>query len=442
MPFAIENVRVADLTWLLAGAGGPRMLASLGAEDIRVEWKDRPDWLRLGNPTVPIGADRERVLRDEPISIKAVGVNQGGTFAENNPGKRGISLNLRTPKGKEIFKELVRISDVVVECFTAQTMERLGLGYAVLRKINPSLIYVQQPGFGRTGNYVDFVSTGPVAQAISGLTEQSGFPDPYPPAGWGYSYMDWSGAYYCAMAMLSALYYRARTGEGQYMDCSQAEPGIYMTGTAVLDYVANGRRYSRTGNRSPYVPAAPHGAYRTKPALSTAEGGTDRWIAIAVYSDDEWRALRGVLGDPSTGSGQAPAWSKDERWATLAGRMAGQDELNRLLESATKTWDGFELMDKLQAAGVAAGVCQTAHDRMFRDPQLKHRRFQVELDQSFVGKWPVKDFPVHLSESPAHAGGIINRGFPSYGEDNDYVFGTLLGIPESDRKALAAQEII
>ncbi len=446
MPFAIENVRLTDLTWLLAGAGGPRMLASLGAEDIRVEWRDRPDWLRMGNPTIPIGADKEKLLATgQPSVFKAVGMNQGGTFAENNPGKRGISLNIRTQKGKELFKELVRISDIVVECFTAQTMDRLGLGYDVLKKVNPGLIYVQQPGFGKTGLYTDFVSTGPVAQSISGLTEQSGLPDPYPPAGWGYSYMDWSGAYYCAMAMLSALYYRARTGEGQYMDCSQAEPGIYMTGTAILDYAANGRRYSRTGNRSPYWPAAPHGAYRTRPAAAKTEGGaTDRWIAIACYTDEEWQALCRVLGrraGPSGGSGFA-SLAKDARFKKLAGRLMRQDELDRLVESATLGGEGYDLMFKLQDAGIAAGVCQNAYDRMFKDPQLQHRRFQVELDQSFVGKWQVKDFPVHFSESPAHAGGTINRGFPSYGEDNDYVFGTLLGLGDGDQKALAEDGVI
>ncbi|MCH8191566.1 MAG: CoA transferase [Chloroflexi bacterium] len=426
MPFAIENVRITDLTWLLAGAGGPRMLASLGAEDIRVEWKDRLDVLRHGNPTIPIGKDRERVLNGETVMPQAESINQGGHFAGINAGKRGISLNLRTPKGKELFKEIVRISDIVVECFTAPTMKRLELDYDVLRKINPSLIYIQQPGFGKKGHYVDYVSTGPVAQAISGLSEQSGLPDPYPPAGWGYSYMDWSGAYYCGMAMLSALYYRARTGQGQYMDCSQAEPAIYMTGTAVLDYMANGRHYQRTGNRSPYVPAAPHGAYRCQ--------GTDRWIAIAVSNDDEWRALAGVLGDPG--------WTKEDRFKTMASRLARQDDLDGLMNDATQAWDPWELTEKLQAAGVAAGACQTAEERMFRDPQLKHRGFQTMLNNSFVGEWQVKDFPVKLSESPAYVGGTLDRGFPCYGEDNDYVYGTLLGMPKSDQEALADEEVI
>ena len=428
MPFALDNVRIADLTWLLAGAGGPRMLTSLGAEDLRIEWKGHLDMIRASPPIIPVGEDRDRILGGQPGPGKRVdgGINQGGHFASINAGKRGVSLNLRHPEGKDLFKEIVRISDIVVECFTANTMERLGLGYDELRKVNPSIIYIQQPGFGKRGEYSDFVSTGPVAQAMSGLTEQSGLPAPWPPAGWGYSYMDWSGAYYCAMAMLSALYYRSRTGEGQYMDCSQAEPAIYMTGTAILDYVANGRESQRTGNASPYIPAAPHNVYPVQ--------GEDRWLAIAVYDEDEWRALAGALGDP--------AWTDDERFASLASRLRHVKELDERLADETKQCDGFELMNRLQEAGVRAGLCQTAEDRMFHDPQLQHRGFQVELTNSFVGTWPVKDFPMKLSESPAYVGGTLDRHFPVYAEDNDYVYGELLNLPDAEVTRLRNDDVI
>ena len=428
MPFAIENVRITDCTWMLAGAGGPRFMAGLGAEDIRVEWRERLDFMRTASPTViPLGEDAEKVRGGESIPIpKRQSVNQGGSFAENNPGKRGISLNLRTDKGKELFKELVSISDIVIESFTAHTMGRLGLGYEELRKVNPTIIYIQSCGFGKTGMYSNFASTGPTAQAMSGLTEQSGLPAPYPPAGWGYSYLDWSGAYFNASLMLYALYYRARTGKGQYVDAAQTEVGINLTGTALLDYAANGRSWKRTGNRSPYVPAAPHGAYRCE--------GKDRWIAISVYDDEEWRALTGVLGDP--------AWTKQERFAALGSRVTLQDELDSLLEQETVRWDPFGLMEQLQQAGVAAGVCQNAQDRLERDPQLQHLGFHVELPNSNVGTWRVKDFPIHLSDTPAHSGGTLNRGFPCYGEDNDYVYGTLLGIDEVQRAKLAESNII
>ena len=261
----LEGVRIADLTWLLAGAGGPRLLASLGAEVIRIEWRDRLDFLRYMPPFA--SQKGEQPEKAGPMDLtgldtgKAQSVNRSGYFNDINAGKYGISLNMKAPQGRELFKKLVAVSDVVVEAFTAQTMQKWGLGYDTLKAIKPDIIYMQQPGWGYTGPYVKYASYGPIAQAVSGLTEQSGLPPPHPPAGWGFSYMDWSGAYYCAMTILMAVYYKKRTGKGQYLDCSQVEPGIGMTGTAVLDHAVNGRHYQRTGNRSPYKPAAPHGAY-------------------------------------------------------------------------------------------------------------------------------------------------------------------------------------
>ncbi len=179
-------------------------------------------------------------------------------------------------------------------------------------------------------------------------------------------------------------------------------------------------------NRSPNLPAAPHGAYRCQ--------GKDRWIAISVFNDEEWLALLKVLGNP--------AWAKDAKFAKFAARLLNQDELDKLVESETVKHEPFDLMNRLQEAGVAAGVCQTAADRIYTDPQLKHRGFQKMLPHSEVGEWPYKDFPVHLSESPAYVGGAINRGFPCYGEDNPYVYGTLLGIGGGEQKRLAGENII
>ena len=426
MPFAIDNVRIVDLAWIVAGAAGPKVLAGLGAEDLRVEWRGNPDVLRGGGTPIPLGDERDRILAGESLIPTIHGPNQGGGFADCNTGKRSIGLNLRHPRGKALFKELVRISDVVVENFTARTMEGLGLGYEELRKVNPTIIYLQQPGFGKQGLYTDLVSSAPVAEAFSGLTEQSGMPIPYPPAGWGYFFLDVTGSNFCAMALLSALYYRARTGKGQYIDSSLAEPGLALTGTAILDYQANNREYERTGNRSPYRPAAPHGVYRCK--------GNDRWTAIAVYDDGEWESLVSVLG--------GPAWARDERFASLGSRILHQDDLDALVDSTTELWDAFELMERLQEAGVAAGVCQTGRDKVERDPQLQHDGFLVDLANRDTGTWPIRDFPVRLSKTPANAGGPLGRLFPSYAQDNDYVYGDLLGLTESDRRELEAGEVI
>ena len=424
-PFALSDVRILDLSWVVAGAGGPRVLAAMGAEVIRAEWKGRLDTVRTSGG-IPVGEERDRVLRGESLFPTTVGVNQGSTFAEVNPGKRSIGLNLKSPKGVELFHELVRISDIVVENFTARTLEGFGATYESMRKVKPDIIYMQQPGFGKKGLYDQFLSSAPVGEAFSGLTEMAGMPTPYPPCGWGYLYLDWSASYYCAMAMLSALYYRARTGKGQYIDGSLGEPGLLLTGTAMLDYQVNGRAWQRIGNGSPYKPACPHGAYRCQ--------GEDRWIAIAVFSEDEWKALVDVLGDP--------AWARKPEMASLASRLRKSVEVDARLDEETRKWDAFELMERLQRAGVPAGVCQTAEDRVERDPQLAHDDFLVPLPNSEVGTWPIRQFPVQLSETPQRPGGRLERGFPCYAEDNDYVYGTLLGLSESERRALEAEDVI
>ncbi len=426
----LEGVRVADLTWLLAGAGGPRLLASLGAEIIRIEWRDRLDFLRYMGPFAP--AQNEGAAKAEALDLSGLNkdsvksVNRSGTFNDINAGKRAVSLNMAHPKGRELFKRLVAVSDVVVESFTAETMRKWGLGYDTLKSIKSDIIYMQQPGWGYKGPYVKFASYGPIAQAVSGLTEQSGLPAPQPPAGWGFSYMDWSGAYYCALTILCATYYKKRTGKGQYLDCSQVEPAIYMTGTAVLDQLVNGRSYQRTGNRSPYKMAAPHGAYRCV--------GEDRWIALAVSNDDEWKSLVREMGTPS--------WTQQDKFATLAARVLNQDELDQYVGVWTSDKEPFALQERLQQAGVPAGVCQTAQDRIERDPQLKHLRWLIPLVHSEIGEWPIKDVPFHFTNGTVNQGGPTERAAPCYGEDNDYVYDELLKLTKQERADLEKEGVI
>jgi crotonobetainyl-CoA:carnitine CoA-transferase CaiB-like acyl-CoA transferase len=426
----LEGVRIADLTWLLAGAGGPRILASLGAEVIRVEWRERLDFLRYMPPFMPEkgeGPPKGGALELAGLDKQKMrSVNRAGYFNDINSGKKGIGLNMKHPKGRELFKRLVAISDVVVESFTAPTMRKWGLAYEDLQQVKSDIIYVQQPGWGYKGPYVDFVSYGPTAQAISGLTEQSGLPSPRPPAGWGFSYMDWSGAYYCAMSMLLAIYYKKRTGKGQYIDCSQVEPAIYMTGTAILDYLVNQSHYQRTGNRSPYKPAAPHGAYCC--------AGEDRWIALAAFTEEEWRGLVGEMGNPS--------WAQNGQFGTLDDRLRNQDELDRLIGEWTKGQEPYTLMQRLQKAGVPAGVCQTAQDRVDADPQLSHFSWLLPLPHSEAGTWPVKDVPFKFSDSTVTQGGMTGRASPCYAEDNDYVYGELLKLTKEERTELEEEGVI
>jgi crotonobetainyl-CoA:carnitine CoA-transferase CaiB-like acyl-CoA transferase len=430
-PFPLQGVKILDFAWFLASAGGTRFLSAMGAESFKVEWKDNPD-TRLA-AMAPIGGRAARDAATGPLQ----GVkdhDMGGQFNNKNAGKRGISLNIRHPKGLQIAKDLVRVCDVVAEGFSPGVLQRLGLGYDVMKSIRPDIIYIQQSGMGAHGLYGRMRTVGPVAAAFAGQGDMSGLPDPAMPVGWGYSYLDWMGAYGSALALLGALYWRERTGQGQWIDASQCESGLFLTGTTILDWSANERTWSRYGNRSPYKPAAPHGAYRC--------AGTDRWIAIACFSDVEWRALANVAGEGAgQGAGQA-AWLSDRRFATLESRLAHQDALDAAVQAWTTTQEPFELMVRLQRAGVPAGVCQNAEDRCDRDPQLRHLKWLTEVTGSKIGTWPVYELPMKFTRTPAYIGGPTNRGAPCYGEDNAWVLTHLLGMTNSDVERLAEEGVI
>lgn len=426
-PFALDGIRVVDLSWMLASAGAGKFLAAMGADVIKVEHESRLDGMRFTEVTYPAGGRAEREAATEPMTPpRQETVNKSANFMEINTGKSAISLNLKDPRGKQILQQLIRDADVLIEGYSPGTMKRMGLGYDRLRELNPDLVYVQQSGLGERGTYDRAKAFGPTAQAFSGLTEMSGLSAPWPPAGIGYSYLDWFGAYNAATAILAGLNRRERTGEGCHIDASQVETGMYLTGTAILDYTANGRAWSRRGNRSPDKPAAPHGFYRTE--------GADRWIAIACFTEQQWLATAEVLGNPT--------WATDEQFATLQQRLAHQDELDRLLGAATAHWDRYELMHALQAAGVPAGVAQNAEDRVEHDPQLRHREWLVDLEQTENGVWPVKQLPVRLSETPAHVGGVRRRNGPNYGEDTAEVLTALLGFSEAEVRTFYQEGVV
>jgi crotonobetainyl-CoA:carnitine CoA-transferase CaiB-like acyl-CoA transferase len=245
------------------------------------------------------------------------------------------------------------------------------------------------------------------------------------PAGWGYSYLDWMGAYSFALAMLSAVYHRERTGEGQWIDASQTEVGLFINGTTMLDWSANGRVWTRTGNRSPNKPAAPHGVYPC--------AGEDKWLAIACFTEGEWQALCSVA--------ELPDWASDKKFADLATRIANQDALDEAVGEWTKQGDGRRMMEALQKAGVPAGICQTAEDRCDNDPQLIALEWLTEVTGTKIGRWPIAEVPVKLSKSPAYVGGSIDRGAPCYAEDNEYVYGELLGMSSKEIAELEADGV-
>jgi crotonobetainyl-CoA:carnitine CoA-transferase CaiB-like acyl-CoA transferase len=422
-PFALQGIRILDFSWFLASAGGTRMATALGAECLKVEWRANAD-SRLG-AMAPVGGRETRRNATGPLP----GINDpvmGGHFNHKNAGKRGLSLNIRDPRGLDIARQLVKISDVVAEGFSPGVMDRWGLGYDAMRAIRPDIIYVQQSGMGTRGLYGRMRTVGPIAAAFTGLSEMSGLPHPAPPAGWGFSYLDWMGAYGFAQAILSGLHHRNKTGEGQWIDASQCEAGLMVTGVPTLDWAVNGRTWQRNGNRSPWSTAAPHGAYRCQ--------GDDRWIAIACIDERDWLALVATSGQVH--------WKNDARFATLTSRLANQDALDKEIERWTLQHERYALMERLQGAGVAAGVCQTAEDRCEHDPQLAHQQWLTEVTSPRIGTWPATELPFKLSATPSYVGGLPDRGAPLYGEDNEYVLGELLGMDTATIRSLSDNGVI
>ncbi len=422
-PFALQGVRILDFSWFLASAGGTRMVTALGAECIKVEWKANAD-ARLGANAPEGGRAARRAARGPLPGLDLP--EMGGHFNHKNAGKRGLSLNIRDPRGLEIARRLVAVSDVVAEGFSPGVMERWGLGYDAMKAIRPDVIYVQQSGMGAHGLYGRMRTVGPIAAAFTGLSEMSGLPEPAPPAGWGYSYLDWIGAYSFAQAILAGLLHRQRTGEGQWIDASQCESGLMVCGVSALEWALYRRAWQRNGNRAPWNTCAPHGAYRCL--------GDDRWIAIACETQAGWEAFVRASGIAELAT--------DARFSTLAGRLAHQDELDAIVERWTCTQEAYACMARLQAAGVSAGVCQTAEDRCDHDPQLAQQQWMTEVSAPRIGTWPVTEMPFRLSATPSHIGGLPDRGAPLYGEDNEYVLGELLGYGTSLIRDLARDDVI
>ena len=410
----LEGVRVIDLTKIVAGPNATRMLATMGAEVIRVEWHDQRalDMLRGVGPRVRGG--------------EADSLNRSGLFNNLNAGKFGITLNMNLPQGRDLFKRLIAKSTVLCENYSPGQMERWELGYETLRQINPGLIYLQITGMGKSGTYKDYLSVGPTAQALSGLTHMSGLPEPMPPAGWGYSYLDHSTGYYGAMHVLAALLQRRRTGRGCYIDLSQTEVGLMVSGTATLEAQMTGTPTERHGNRMHVAAWAPHGAYPCH--------GTDEWITLAVQTDAQWEAVVAEMGSPD--------WARDARFQTAAERKTHEDDLDRLMAQFTKNEDRYDLMNRLQQRGVPAGVVQTAADRCTRDAQLQARGYFVPLPQSEIGTWPIENFPAKFQNLPVNIGGLPGRGAPCMGEDNDSVYRDVLGLTPEEIAALREDWII
>ncbi|MCS6925972.1 MAG: CoA transferase [Candidatus Binatia bacterium] len=389
---ALTGVRILDFTWVVAGPVATRILADHGAEVIKIERRDSLD----------------------------LGSRRGGFTGNLFRGKESTVINMADPRGREIARQLVAVSDVVIDNFSARVMHNWGMDYDSLKQIKPDIIAVSMSGFGHTGPQKDYVSYGPTLQALSGYTLLMRHPGKEP-AGWGYSYADMAGGYSGALAVLMALWYRRRTGRGQFVDLSQFETIASLVGPGLLDILVNGATLAPYGNRSQEAPAAPHGVYRC--------AGSDRWCAITVFTEEEWQRFCQVLGHP--------AWTEDERFATLAQRLAHHEELDRHVEEWTRQRPAEEVMTVLQQAGVPAGVVANAED-MDRDPQLRARGYWAHLRTPEGEEVVLDGTPIKLSATP----GYVAAPGPLLGEHTDSVLRRLLGYTDEYIAYLKAERVV
>jgi benzylsuccinate CoA-transferase BbsF subunit len=372
----LRDIRILDFTWVLAGPYATRLLADFGAEVIKVQ------------PRLP--QEEDKFSR--------------GYYNTWNRNKLGITLDMSQPAGIALAKRLAALSDAVVDNFAPRVMANWGLSYQNLKKIKPDIIMLSLSTMGSTGPRRDYAGFGPTIQAFSGLTYLTSYPGGLP-LGLGTAYADHIGALFACLALLGALEYRRRTGQGQYIDVSQVEAMTSLLGDAFVP-----------GKETVF-----QGVYRCH--------GEDRWCAITIATDEDWMSFKKALG--------SPPWAEDGRFATQASRLKNKKKLDGHIESWTKVRPAAEVASLLQKKGMAAGVVRSAAD-LAQDPQLKERGFFVELAHPEMGKTISDASPVSLSSTPAS----YTRPAPLPGQDNDYVYRGLLELSEGEINRFKKQGVI
>lgn len=400
----LAGIRLTDFSWVAAGPSATRVLAVLGAEVIKIESARRIDLVRGRSP----------------LAEGKTGINVSGSFINYNVNKMAITLNMRHPKGLEIAKRLISISDLTAENFTPGVLDKWGLGYEEQVKAKPDIIMLSMPVMGKTGPRRDFGGYGMGIQAAAGINFLMGRPDRMP-VGTGIAYPDVGpNPRQAATAVLAALHYRNKTGKGQFIELAQLESTVNYTGASIIQYTANKTLQTRQGNRLGH--AAPHGGYRCQ--------GNDRWCVIAVFTDAEWKSFCNVIGNPD--------WTRDPKFATLLGRKQNEDELDALVEEWTKERAAEEVMNLMQQAGVAAAVVQNGQDLLEHDEHLKVRESYVVLEHPEAGTVINDDGYFKLSKTP----GKVYRAAPVLGQDNDYVYRELLGMSEEEMDQYIVEGIL
>ncbi len=398
--YPLEGYRAVDFSWVWAGPLLGMILADMGAEVIKVETNKRLDSARLTPGRSTEGPETDFV------------------FHSMNRNKLGVTVDMTDPRGFDMVKELLKISDVAVDNFSPKGLRRLGLQYEAVHEVNPRIVMISLPAAGQYGPLYDIVTYAPSLGALSGYSSLIGYPGERV-LGEQTPYLDVNSSIHGAFAVLAALHYRDRTGEGQYIDMAQIETGACVVGEAFMEYFMNDRIMGTTGNRSPVM--APHDYY---PCI-----GEERWVSIAVRTEEEWEAFCDAIGRPE--------WTGDERFSDMFSRKNHEEELDALVSAWTTGYTEYEVTDVLQKAGVAAVPCLDLMDR-FSDPHYEARETHLQVEHPATGVDIIAGIPYKLSATPLE----VRRPAPMLGEHNDYVFGTLLGRSKEEIAQLVEEKVI
>jgi len=406
----LGGVRVLEVGTFIDAAFAGKLLADLGAEVVKVEDPERPDLCREFGPFPGDVPDDEA----------------SGLFLFLNCNKQGVTLNLATATGRELFGKLVARSDVLIEGLGKRTAQSLGLDYDSLRSVNPNIVMLSMPGAGSSGPLRDLVLYGPSLSSLAGLDALAGYRNEEP-LGTHVLFYDCNSASHAAYAVVAALWHRTRTGQGQRVEEAQWEAAVAVLGEAILQYEMTGVSPEPQGNFHPMM--APHNLYRCQGDPSISAGEVDQWVAIAVATDEEWRALCGALGHAE--------WAADPAFMDLASRQQNVDRLDALITQWTCQRTADEATKLLQAAGVAASPYFETGER-FLDPHFQERGIYVDVDHPVTGRYILSPIPPKMSDTPP----AIQRPAPMLGEHNAYVFEDLLGMTASERQRLEEEQAL
>jgi len=396
------GLKVADFCWAYVGPITTKLLADMGAEVVKIEGRTRADVERVSVP---------------PFKDNIPGFNRDGHFNAVNTSKMSVALNLATPRGVEVALRFAGWADIVIDNFAGGAMQRMGLGYEVIKRVNPGVIMMSSAMLGQHGPHTALRGYGQHLTALTGFNQVTGYPD-RDPTFLGY-YTDFISPHINQMALLAALDYRRRTGMGMYIDACQIESCLHFMAPVLIDYLVNGRVAGRLGNRHTY--AAPQGVYQCM--------GEDHWCAITVDSELAWRSLCEAIGNDSL--------STNPRFDSLEARQHNHDELDRIIESWTLGHGPQDIMDILQRRGVAAGAVQTSQDLYEHDPQLKARGFYRILNHPEVGEYRAVGPAFTMSSAAAE----VKRA-PLLGEHNEYALKHLLGMGDEDIAGLIIEGVL